>query len=210
MIRTPTIRIILGLGLIAGMTGLGGCSRGQPRERPPVVIIPDMEFQKKFKAQGESGIFADGRTMRTPPVGTVARGTLKEDVGYFTGMSDPVDSVYVAHNPLPITNELMFRGRDRYDIYCAPCHSRVGDGKGIVATYEGMVPPTSFHEQRSLDFTDGYIFNVLSFGVRNMSAYGPQIPTEDRWAIVAYVRALQRSRNATLADVPVEARGRIR
>lgn len=210
MIWTRTLQIILGLGLIVGMAALGGCSRGQPRDKRPVVIIPDMEFQKKFKAQGESGIFADGRTMRTPPAGTVARGTLKEDIGYFTGMTDPVDSVYVVHNPLPISADVMFRGRDRYDIFCAPCHSRTGDGKGIVSTYEGMVPPTSFHEQRSLDFTDGYIFNVISFGVRNMPGYRPQVPVDDRWAIVAYVRALQRSRNATLADVPMEARGRIR
>jgi hypothetical protein len=207
---TATVRILIALSLLAGMVWLGGCSRGQPRDRRPTVIIPDMEFQKKFKAQNETGLFADGRTMRTPPAGTVARGTLKEDVAYFTGMHDLVDSVYVVHNPRPLTRELLDRGQDRYEIFCSPCHGRTGSGKGIVVPYEGMVPPTSFQDVRSLEFANGYIFNVISFGVRNMPSYGPQIPADDRWAIVAYVRALQRSQNATLADVPEEARGRIR
>jgi mono/diheme cytochrome c family protein len=179
-----------------------GCSRGQPREHRPIVIIPDMEFQPKYKAQSASPLFADGRAMRTPPDGTVARGTLKEDPGYFQGK---VGETYLAHNPRPITMELLKRGQNRFNIYCSPCHDRTGSGKGIVIGY-GLVPPPSFHDDKVLAFADGYIMNVITHGVRTMPAYGAQIPADDRWAIVAYLRTLERSQRATLADVPSDHR----
>jgi mono/diheme cytochrome c family protein len=179
----------------------GGCSRGQPRDRRPLVVIPDMEFQAKFKAQASTSLFADGRTMRTPPEGTVARGALKEDSTWYAGR---LDGAYVA-NPRPVTRELLERGRARFDIYCAPCHDRTGSGRGLVVQ-RGFVPAASFHDERARAFADGYIFDVVTNGVRNMPSYGAQIPPADRWAIVAYVRALQRSRTATLDDVPPDAR----
>lgn len=196
-------------GVLLGSIWMNGCSRGKPRERRPTVIIPDLEFQKKFKAQGETDLFADGRTMRTPPEGTVARGTLKTDGEFYTGWISEEDSIYVAHNPRSMSEELLRRGQDRFNIYCAPCHDRTGYGRGIVVSY-GLVPPTNFHDPRARAFEDGYLFNVISNGVRTMPSYGAQIPATDRWAIVAYVRALQRSQNATLADVPQDVRGGLR
>lgn len=202
--RARTALLLVVLAALAA--SLGGCSRGQPRERRPTVIIPDMEFQKKFKAQGYTELFADHRMMRTPPPGTVARGTLKEDTAYFEGH---VDSVFVAHNPVDITEELLYRGQNRFNIYCSPCHDRMGTGRGMIVDY-GLVPPPSFHEQRARDFADGYIFGVITNGVRTMPSYGTQIPVADRWAIIAYLRALQRSRNAVLADVPADERLKLR
>jgi|RhiMetdeSRZDD1v2_1073273.scaffolds.fasta_scaffold00302_13 mono/diheme cytochrome c family protein len=179
-----------------------GCSRGQPREHRPTVIIPDMEFQPKYKAQSASPLFPDGRAMRTPPAGTVARGTLKEDPGYFQGK---VGDVFLAHNPRPMTMELLKRGQNRFNIYCSPCHDRTGGGKGIVIGY-GLVPPPSFHDDKVLAFADGYIMNVITNGVRTMPSYGAQIPPDDRWAIIAYLRTLERSQRASLADVPSDHR----
>jgi mono/diheme cytochrome c family protein len=195
----PLSRTLAALVLVLAA---GGCARGTPREQRPVVVIPDMEFQAKFKAQASTPLFADGRTMRTPPAGTVARGTLKEDSTYYAGRAD---GEYVAVNPRPVTRELLERGRARYDIYCSPCHDRTGAGRGLVVQ-RGFVPAANFHDQRARDFQDGYIFSVVTHGVRNMPSYGAQIPPGDRWAIVAYVRALQRSWNATLDDVPPQAR----
>ena len=171
-----------------------------------MVIIPDMEFQKKFKAQGATELFEDQRTMRTPPTGTVARGTLKEDTAFFFGH---VDGDTISYNPRPITMELLQRGQQRYNIACAPCHDQTGGGKGIVVGY-GLVPPPPFHDQRIRESTEGHIFNVITHGIRNMPSYRVQISAGDRWAIVAYVRALQRSGNATLGDVPSDARSEFR
>ena len=196
------MRCLVLLALLVVPAALG-CARGQPREHLPIVIIPDMEFQPKYKAQSTSALFADGRTMRTPPAGTVARGTLKEDPGYFQGK---VGDMFLAHNPRPLTAELLHRGQNRFNIYCSPCHDRTGSGKGIVVGY-GLVPPPSFYDPRVLAFPDGYIMNVITHGVRTMPAYGDQIPPDDRWAIVAYVRALERSQRGTLADVPADRRG---
>ena len=200
-IRTRTWAILL----LVGKTALG-CARGQPRDQRPLMIVPDMEFQKKLKAQGYTPLFEDGRTMRTPPPGTVAQGTLHADKPYFEGKNA---GEFIRFNPREITPELLGRGQERFDIYCAPCHDRTGGGKGIVVGY-GLGPPPSFHQDRVREFAEGYIFDVITNGVRNMPAYGAQIPVEDRWAIVAYFRALQRSQHATLDDVPVGARQELR
>jgi mono/diheme cytochrome c family protein len=101
--------------------------------------------------------------------------------------------------------ELLKRGQNRFNIYCSPCHDRTGSGKGIVIGY-GLVPPPSFHDQKVLDFADGYIFNVITNGVRTMPSYGAQVPPDDRWAIIAYLRTLERSQRASLADVPSDHR----
>ncbi len=190
------------LTLLASVFVVSGCGFGQPRETRNVVIIPDMEIQKKYKAQNHSPFFEDGRTMRTPPEGTVARGFLRDDTVFYEGK---VGTTLVVHNPVAMTEELLARGQDRFNIYCTPCHDRTGSGKGIVAEY-GLVPPTNFHLETSRAFTDGHLFDVISNGIRNMPGYRTQIPPRDRWAIVAYVRALQRAHNATLTDVPRDMR----
>jgi mono/diheme cytochrome c family protein len=182
---------------------LSGCARERPSSQPPIHLIPDMDHQPKFKAQSESRFFADGAAMRMPVPGTVARGELREDDAYFRGLN--ADSSFVRSLPVPVTTQLLERGRQRFDIYCSPCHSRVGDGRGIMVR-RGYVPPPTFHSDRLRDIEDGYIFSVITDGVRNMPAYKYQVPVADRWAVVAYLRALQRSQNATLDDVPQELR----
>lgn len=186
---------------------VSGCVRGRPKEKPPIHIVPDMDSQKKYKAQSESRYFEDGLAMRQPVPGTVARGHLDEDVAYFHGKDD--DGEFVTKAPVSITLLNLQRGRERYDIYCAPCHGRTGDGAGIVVK-KGFLPPPNIHDQRVRDFTDGYMFDVITNGVRNMPSYKHQINVADRWAIVNYVRALQRSQNATINDIPQDKRDSIK
>lgn len=180
-----------------------GCYRGRPSQKPPIHLVPDMDTQPKYKAQGESDFFADGKTMRSPVPGTIPQGYLKEDVVYYTGKNEA--GQFVINSPVDVSLPSLKRGQARFNIYCAPCHSRTGDGQGIIIKH-GFMPPPSFHIDRIREVKDGYIFDVISNGVRNMPSYGAQIPIKDRWAIVNYVRALQRSQNATLKDVPEELR----
>jgi mono/diheme cytochrome c family protein len=182
-------------------------------ERPRIHLIPDMDQQHKFKAQQENDIFADKRAMRRPVPGTVARGELRLDERFFEGKDG---EGWVETVPIPVDAKLMERGRGRFRIYCSPCHGLDGSGKGMVARRADRreeakwVPPSSFHTDLVRGRPDGHIFNTISNGIRHMPAYGAQIPPEDRWAIVAYVRALQRSQNATLDDVPPAARSSLR
>jgi cytochrome c len=162
-----------------------------------------MDNQPKYKPQSESPFFADGATMRRPVAGAVARGQLHADAVLFTGKDSSGN--YVRLIPVIVDMTSLQRGRQRFDIYCSPCHSRAGDGRGIMTT-RGYVPPPSFHEERLLAMPEGQIFDVITNGVRNMPSYRHQIPPEDRWAIVAYLRALQRSRQATIDDIPEELR----
>jgi mono/diheme cytochrome c family protein len=130
--------------------------------------------------------------------------------------SGKIGEDWVAAVPIEVDREVLQRGRERYDIYCSPCHGLVGSGDGMVAKradelQEGTwTPPTSFHSELLRGRPDGHLFNTISNGIRNMPAYGSQISVEDRWAIVAYVRALQRSQNATVEDVPPEIRAQLR
>ena len=188
--------------LIIAMLGLAlaGCSRHQPSDQPPVHIVQNMDDQPKVKAQAESRFYADGLAMREPVEGTVARGWLRADSSFYYDGRD-TDSVLVAKAPVEMTLARLQRGRQRYDIYCAPCHGRVGNSLSIMVK-KGMLPPPSFHEQRLRDIQDGHIFEVISNGLRNMPPYKYQIPVDERWSIVGYVRALQRSHNATINDVP--------
>ncbi len=184
----------------------GGCFRNAPSEKPPLHVNPNMDDQPKYNAQAKSRFFADGATMRVPPAGTVARGFLRDDDIYFTGK---MDTTPVAKSPVPTTMQLLQRGQERFTIFCSPCHGRLGDGKGIMMQ-RGYVPPPSFHEDRIRNFADGQIFDVVTNGIRNMPSYRFQIPVEDRWAIIAYLRALQRSQNARLDDIPQEFRGTLK
>ncbi len=182
----------------------GGCSRQSPSTEPPVHLVQNMDEQPKYKAQSESRFHADGSAMRLPVEGTVARGQLRLDSSVFYTGRDAVGNL-VDRLPLEMTAELLNRGRERFDIYCAPCHGRMGNSQSMVVK-KGMVPPPDLVEQRLVDTTDGHLYDVVTNGLRNMPPYKFQIPTYDRWAVVAYVRALQRSRTGTEADVPIEYR----
>jgi mono/diheme cytochrome c family protein len=181
--------------------------------RPRLHVVMDMGRQPKYKPQSEAPLFADGRAMRPAVAGTVARGELREDERFYRGREG---DEWIKVLPLPLTAQLVRRGRERFDIYCAPCHGLAGYGDGAVAKradalQEGTwTPPSSFHIDVVRQRPDGHIFNTISNGIRNMPAYGAQIPPADRWAIVAYVRALQRSQNARVDDVPRELRGALR
>ncbi len=194
-------RLLWSLSLLA----LVGCYQGQPSQDTPIHLNPNMDNQERYDPQSSSSFFADGATMRTPPAGTVARGLLHEDSVYFTGMVH--DTTPVRLSPLPTTLDLLKRGQQRYDIYCSPCHSKIGDGKGMTVQRGLNPPPPSFHDERLVQAADGHFFNVITNGIRNMPPYKYQVPIEDRWAIVAYIRALQRSQHATDRDVPPEMRG---
>ncbi|UCC81150.1 MAG: cytochrome c [Candidatus Zixiibacteriota bacterium] len=184
-----------------------GCYRKRPSDKPPIHLNPNMDRQEKYKPQSESRFFEDRSTMRQPVDGTVARGYLREDVEYYEGKN--ARGKFINKAPIEIDMNRMERGQERYNIYCSPCHSRVGDGRGIMID-KGYLPPPSFHTDRIREMPDGQIYDVITNGVRNMPAYRHQINPDDRWAIVVYVRALQRSRNATINDIPEEMRDKIK
>ncbi len=178
-----------------------GCYRGSPSEDPPIHLNPNMDNQPKYKAQAESEFFEDGAAMRMPVAGTLARGDLRADQAYYLGKN--ADGSPVTKAPVEITLDLLKRGQERYNIYCTPCHDRTGGGQGIVIK-KGFLPPPSFHLDRLREAPDGHLYDVISKGIRNMPAYNHQVQVSDRWAIVAYIRALQRSQNARISDVPAE------
>jgi mono/diheme cytochrome c family protein len=169
------------IGLLCGLAGvLGGCDQRMIR-------------QPKDKAYGASGLFANGRVEQIPPAGTVARDTVFWDLN-------------TAERP-PMSAELLARGRERFDIFCAPCHGRAGDGDGMIVE-RGMPRPPDFHSARLRDVADRHILQVITNGYGAMYAYADRVPPSDRWAITGYVRALQLSRNAELAALPEELRQR--
>jgi hypothetical protein len=159
----------------------------------------DMHVQPRQNPLSYSDFYADHRSARPPVEGTVARGQLHEDTYFYTGKigDNPGDVM-----PFAVTKEVLERGQERYNIYCAPCHSRLGDGNGFVPSRGFARKPPSFHIVRLQKAPLGYFFDVMSNGFGIMPDYASQIPTQDRWDIVAYIRALQLSQNATMADVP--------
>jgi len=199
-------------GFAPGLTGgavalfallLTGCM-GQTSREPPIQVWPDMKIQPKYKSQQVSEFYSDGRADRPPVPGTVARGHLNDDDALHTGI---IDNNYVGRNPMPITADLLKTGQMRFNTYCSPCHDRTGSGKGLVPQ-KAMWLPTNLHEDRVLKMNDGEIFNIISHGRRSMPPYRNQIAVEDRWAIVSYVRALQRTITTT-ADVPEDQRAQL-
>ena len=159
----------------------------------------DMHVQPRVNPLAHSDFFPDQRSARPLVEGTVARGELHADSYFYTGKVGNAPGDYL---PFSATREVMDRGRERYNIFCAPCHSRVGDGNGFVSSRGFARKPPSYHIPRLQKAPLGYFFDVISNGFGVMPDYGSQIPARDRWAIVAYVRALQLSQNATMADVP--------
>jgi len=159
----------------------------------------DMHVQPRENPLSKSDFFSDQRSARPLVEGTVARGELREDSYFYTGKigNNPGDVM-----PFPVTKEVLERGQERFNIFCAPCHSRVGDGNGFVPSRGFARKPPSYHIPRLQRAPLGYFFDVITNGFGIMPDYASQIPTRDRWDIVAYVRALQLSQNATMADVP--------
>lgn len=182
---------------------LAGC--GSTSRRPPIEMFSDMRRQAKYLPQAGSAFFPDGRADRTPAPGTVARGEGKGDDAFHTGIQD---GAYVV-NPLPVDRQVLERGQERFNIYCAPCHDRTGSGQGIVATRSSWLA-ANLTDQRIREMPDGQMFDTITHGKRSMPAYRFQIGERDRWAIVAYVRALQRASVGTLGDVPPELRSELR
>jgi cytochrome c len=165
----------------------------------------DMQDQPKYIPLRPSSFFDDGRSERPLVEGTVARGHLNEDTALYTGKVDnkPVETV-----PFPVTRAVLDRGQERYNIYCAPCHDRSGNGNGMIVR-RGYRHPPSYHIDRLRQVPIGYFFDVMTNGLGAMPDYAAQIEARDRWAIAAYVRVLQFSQNAGLNDVPPEARGEL-
>jgi mono/diheme cytochrome c family protein len=200
------IFVLSGL-VVVGFAGF----RGDKSVKPPIELIPDMDRQPKLDPQSTAAFFSDGLSSRLPVEGTVARGAAYEINPFNTGRlpSAPGTTNFVQNVPLPVTMELLQRGRERYKIYCAVCHNEAGDGKGITGRY-GMVGMANFHEPRLVQMPDGEYFDTITHGKNNMGAYAANIEINDRWAIVAYIRALQRSRLADINDVPPSHRASLK
>jgi mono/diheme cytochrome c family protein len=192
--------------LLVSILGL----RGTNFTAPPIDIFPEwafpsMEHQPKLRPQSENRFFADGRTDRLPPPRTVARGMLHEDDHLARGKDNA--GAFAAGMPAGITVDLGFlqHGRDRYQIFCAPCHGATGDGNGITKRY-GMGATPTYHDDRLRNMPDGEIFNTITNGKNTMLPYADKLTPAERWAVVAYVRTLQRAQKGTVADLTDEAK----
>jgi mono/diheme cytochrome c family protein len=158
----------------------------------------EMYDQAKAKPLSESTFFRDGANARPLPPNTVPRGFLRDDKAMYAGIA-PSGS-FVTELPIPLSRALLDRGRQRFDIFCAPCHGKQGGGQGMIVQ-RGFKQPSSFHVERLRDQPIGYFFDVMTQGFGEMSSYASQVPPEDRWAIAAYVRALQLSQHAPVAEL---------
>ena len=179
--------------------------RGTKFTEPPIDVFPEwafpsMENQPKLRPQSRNEFFADGRADRMPPARTVARGMLRADDHRFRGKDS--GGAFAAGFPAGLTVDLDFiqRGRHHYQIYCVPCHGAMGDGNGITKRY-GMGATPTYHDPRIRSMPDGEIFNTITNGKNTMMPYADKLAPDDRWAVIAYVRALQRAQQGTAADV---------
>lgn len=184
--KTEPVRALL---VIFALLVLSGCA--------------DMKDQARYEPLEYSAFFADGRSSRNLVEGTVPRGHLNEDDAFYRGVD--ADGKFVARIPATVDATLLARGRNRYEIYCTPCHSKLGDGMGMVVR-RGYKQAASYHTDRLRAVEDGYIYDVITNGFAQMQGYAAQVRPRDRWAIVAYIRALQLSRMTDVADMDPEAR----
>lgn len=195
--------------------------RGSKFTKTPLYIFPDMDWQAKFQTQGENSFFADERDERPVVPGTVLRGygwnikevfssemayAPSENPGLFSGKNEKGE--FLSEFPLVVNHELMELGQKKFDTFCYLCHGKSGDGNGITKQY-GMVATPSYHDERLISMPAGEIFDTITNGKNQMGAYGSKLSPKERWAIVAYVRALQLAQNATVEDVPVEFREKL-
>jgi hypothetical protein len=203
---------------VAAVIGIAG-KRGTMSRKTPLYIFPDMKRQLKLRPQSPNDFFENGVSSQLPPAGTVARAKPTmvnsepiypyEDSPVFTGHVAGTTN-FVETNPFPVTMPLLKRGQERFNIYCSPCHGREADGNGITKKLGVMMTVANLQDPRIVKFTDGEIFYVITNGRNTMGAYGPNVPAEDRWAIIAYLRALQLSHLGTIDDVPQNERGNLK
>ncbi len=186
--RTNKRRLAAALIALIACFVLGGCRN-------------DMHVQPKYLPLRHSDFFEDGRTSRIPPANTIARGQLRDDAYFYTGM---VNGQPANLMPFPATREVLERGRERFDIYCSPCHSRLGDGNGMIVQ-RGYRRPPSFYEQRLRQAPLGHFFDVMTNGYGAMPDYAAQVDSRDRWAIAAYIRVLQTSQTAIAQPANTQA-----
>jgi mono/diheme cytochrome c family protein len=193
--------LLIGAAIGAVAFGILGF-QGKMSRRPPFELFPDMDRQAKLRPQEPDHFFANGVSSQLPVAGTIARGEpVQTTDGAVYGFEDsPVNTGlvtgttnFVELNPLPITVEIIQRGHERFDIYCAPCHGKLGDGNGITKKIGAMPAVANLHDKRIVEMTDGEIFNTVTHGKGLMGAAGPLMPTPDRWMTIAYLRALQLS-----------------
>lgn len=187
--------------------------RGSKFRKPPLYIFPDMEWQLKLRPQKPNGFFANGISSQLPVAGTIPRSTAiqttsgpvypYEDASVNTGLI-PGTTNFVPVNPLPITASLLKRGQQRFTINCSPCHGQLADGNGITKKIGAMVTVANLHDKRIVEMADGELFYVISNGRNLMGSYGANVVVQDRWAIIAYLRALQLSQLASVDDLPAE------
>jgi mono/diheme cytochrome c family protein len=213
-----TFFIIYFLVVISTVSILG--FRGSLSQRTPIEIFPDMDHQARFHPQGESSLFRDGRMDRPRPAFTVARGSLLNQQEVFSPdfvdttignrpllQGREADGEFTASFPMEVSYELIELGRQRYDIHCAICHGKAGDGNCITRSYG--IAATSYHSDRIRNLTNGELYDIIVNGKGTMFGLGHKIDLEERWAIVLYVRALQRSQNASISDIPAAKRAEL-
>jgi mono/diheme cytochrome c family protein len=202
--------ILIFLAGVAVVVGIAGF-RGHLSRKPPIEIFPDMNRQLKLRPQQPNGFFANVISSQLPSAGTIARSAPIQTISgpIYPYEDAPVNNGriagttnFVQTNPLSVTARLLQRGQERFDIYCAPCHGRLGDGAGITKKLGLMPAVANLQDKRIVEMTDGEIFNTITHGKNLMGAYGPIVPVEDRWAIIAYLRALQLSQLGSVDDLP--------
>lgn len=208
---------IFGLTIVVVMLLLG--PRGRTFSKPPLYIFPDMERQLKLRPQKDNTFFTNGISSQLPVPGTIPRGAtiqtvngkvfpfedLPVNTGFMTGTTN-----FIENNPMPITRSRLLRGQQRFQINCSPCHGATAEGTGITKKIGAMAVVANLHDKRIVEMPDGELFYVISNGRNLMGAYGANVTVEDRWAIIAYLRALQLARLGTIDDVPKDLQGSLR
>lgn len=203
---------LIGAALGAAVVGIAGFRGGLSR-KPPIEVFSDMDRQLKLRPQKPNDFFANGVSSQLPPQGTIARSEpIQTASGAVYSFEDsPVNTGkisgttnFVETNPLPVNEAFLARGHERFNIYCAPCHGKLGDGNGITKKIGDMPAVANLHDKRIVEMADGEIFNTITFGKNTMGAYGPIVLAQDRWAIVAYLRVLQLSWLGSTNDLSAE------
>jgi len=203
VIRTPMrLRTLSATGLLAAALMLSAGCRGNKSSSPPVHPNPNMDDQQYFQPQEDNDWFPDHRAQRPLVAGTVAQGQLKADEAYYQGRGPDGRLLDTLPPGLELSQALLDRGEARFKIYCTPCHEQSGYGKGVIIQRGFAVPPPSFHDPRLTAMPLGYFFDVITHGKNTMRSYAAQVPVADRWAIAAWIRVLQVSQRAQVADIP--------
>lgn len=188
--------------VLVSLLGIRGSTFTKPpRQVFPNAVFPQMTNQAKYLPQSASPFFADGRTDRPVPPGAVSRDAIVNDDVLATGKLANGDFVRGFPEAIAIDARLLARGQDRFNIYCTPCHGAIGDGNGITKSY-GMGATPSYHDDRLRQMPAGEIFNTITHGKNTMLSYADKLTPQDRWAVIAYIRALQRAEQGSIDDVP--------